>query len=104
MLWSGPVCKVSEEDIFSKYTGRRDDRNAPPFDEALKSRTEKYIWPDFLGRDTDVGEDLEKLSIPGSGYSATTTRAFRWICRSSRLQDCEEPAIVRLRAVLGSRA
>ena len=33
--------------------------------EALKSRTDKYIWPDFLGKDTDASESLEKLSIPG---------------------------------------
>ena len=24
VLWSGPVCKVSEEDIFSKYTSDAD--------------------------------------------------------------------------------
>ena len=37
----------------------------PPYAEALKARTEKYIWPDFLGRDTDASEDLARLSIPG---------------------------------------
>src|SRR4030095_5701727 len=65
MLWSGPVCKVSEEDIFSKYTSDRDSRTSPTYDEALRSRTEKYIWPDFLGKDTDSSESLKKLSIPG---------------------------------------
>jgi len=65
MLWSGPVCKVSEEDIYSKHTGDADRGIAPPYQEALNSRTEKYVWPDFLGRDTDAGESLEKLSIPG---------------------------------------
>jgi dienelactone hydrolase len=65
LLWSGPVSKVSEEDIFSKYTADRDSRTAPTYEEALRSRTEKYIWPDFLGRDTDSGDDLKKLSIPG---------------------------------------
>ncbi len=65
VLWSGPVCKVSEEDIFSKYTSDADAQKAPPYDEALKSRTEKYVWPDFLGRDTDASQDLERLSIPG---------------------------------------
>ena len=64
-MWSGPVCKVSEEDIFSKYTSDAEGQTAPPYEEALKSRTEKYVWPDFLGRDTDAGQDLEKLSIPG---------------------------------------
>jgi len=65
VLWSGPVCKVSEEDIFSKYTSDTDGVIAPPYEQALKARTEKYVWPDFLGRDTDASEDLGKLSIPG---------------------------------------
>jgi len=65
IMWSGPVCKVSEEDIYSKYTADADRRTAPPYAEALRARTQKYIWPDFLGRDTDSGEDLERLSIPG---------------------------------------
>jgi pimeloyl-ACP methyl ester carboxylesterase len=65
VLWSGPVCKVSEEDIFSIYTADKDRPVAPSYAEALKSRTEKYVWPDFLGKDTDSSETLEKLSIPG---------------------------------------
>ncbi|HEU5135887.1 MAG TPA: alpha/beta hydrolase [Steroidobacteraceae bacterium] len=65
LLWSGPVGKVSEEDIYSKFTADRDSPVAPTFDEALRSRTQKYIWPDFLGKDTDSSENLKKLSIPG---------------------------------------
>ena len=65
VLWSGPVCRVSEEDIFSIYTSDKDQPIAPSYEEALKSRTEKYVWPDFLGKDADAGESLEKLSIPG---------------------------------------
>ena len=66
LLWSGPVSKVSEEDIYSKYTADRDSLTGPPtYDEALRSRTEKYVWPDFLGKDTDSTESLKKLSIPG---------------------------------------
>jgi pimeloyl-ACP methyl ester carboxylesterase len=65
VLWSGPVCKVSEEDVFSKYTSDADGQTAPPYDEALSSRIEKYVWPEFLGRDTDASQDLAKLSIPG---------------------------------------
>jgi hypothetical protein len=65
VLWSGPVCKVSEEDIFSKYTSDEDGQAAPPYAEALKARKEKYVWPDFLGIDTDPSQSLEKLSIPG---------------------------------------
>lgn len=65
VLWSGPVCKVSEEDIFSIYTADKDRPVAPSFQEALQSRTQKYVWPDFLGKDTDSGESLAKLAIPG---------------------------------------
>ena len=65
VLWSGPVSKVSEEDIFSKYTSNRDSHTAPTYDEALRSRTEAYVWPNYLGKDTDVSENLRKLSIPG---------------------------------------
>jgi pimeloyl-ACP methyl ester carboxylesterase len=65
VLWSGPVCKVSEEDIYSKYTRDAGGEKVPTYAEALNSRTEKYVWPDFLGRDTDAGEDLDRLSIPG---------------------------------------
>ena len=65
LLWSGPVGKVSEEDIYSKYTADRDSPVAPTYDEALRARKQKYVWPGFLGRDTDSAEDLAKLSIPG---------------------------------------
>ena len=65
VLWSSPVCKVSEEDIYSKYTRDSDSATVPPYSRALAARTEKYIWPDFLGRDTDSAEDLARLAIPG---------------------------------------
>jgi hypothetical protein len=65
VLWSGPVCKVSDEDIYSKYTADSDGRTVPTYQEALAARTERYVWPDFLGRDTDSSEDLGRLSIPG---------------------------------------
>jgi dienelactone hydrolase len=64
VMWSGPVCKVSEEDIYSKYTSDADG-HAPPFSEALQARKVKYIWPDFLGKDTDSGASLSTLAIPG---------------------------------------
>jgi len=65
VMWSGPVCKVSEEDIYSKFTTDKDEMAAPPYRKALESRKVKYIWPDFLGKDTDPAESLAKLSIPG---------------------------------------
>ena len=64
-LWSGPVCKVSEEDIFSKYTADLDDKKIPSYHQALSSRKQKYIWPDFLGKDMNPSESLAKLQIPG---------------------------------------
>ena len=65
VLWSGPVCKVSEEDIYSKFTADQDGADRPLYATALAARTDPYIWPDFLGRDTDAAEDLGKLTIPG---------------------------------------
>ncbi len=65
VMWSGPVCKVSEEDIYSKYTRDGNAGDAPRYEVALQARTQKYIWPDFLGKDTDSSENLGKLSIPG---------------------------------------
>lgn len=65
VIWSGPVCKVSEEDIFSKYTADMDGKKVPTYSEALKSRKEKYIWPGFLGTDSDPSKSLAKLDIPG---------------------------------------
>lgn len=67
VLWSGPVCTVSAEDIYSAHTGDIDTRGvpAPAYRDALQARTQPYVWPDFLGRDTDSSEDLAMLSIPG---------------------------------------
>lgn len=65
VLWSGPVTRVSEEDIFSKYTRDRDDARVPPYQEALDARRTPYIWPDFLGQDTNPADSLVKLSMPG---------------------------------------
>jgi hypothetical protein len=65
VLWSAPVCKVSEEDIYSKYTADADGAGVPPYRQALESRSEKYVWPGFLGRDTDSRADLDGLTIPG---------------------------------------
>lgn len=65
VIWSGPVCKVSEEDIYSKYTADLDGEKVPTYDEALRSRTQKYIWPEFLGKDSDPVDSLVKLQIPG---------------------------------------
>ena len=65
VLWSGPVCKVSEEDIYSKYTKDSDAKTVPTYRQALNSRTQEYIWPDFMGADTDPAASLRQLSIPG---------------------------------------
>ncbi|MEM8713563.1 MAG: alpha/beta hydrolase [Planctomycetota bacterium] len=65
VLWSGPVCKVSEEDIYSKHTRDLDTQTVPSYATALAARETPYVWPDFLGRDTDSFEDLAQLSVPG---------------------------------------
>lgn len=65
LLWSGPVCKVSEEDIYSKYTKDLDQTSPPPYQQALAARTSKYIWPAFLGTDSDPATSLVKRNIPG---------------------------------------
>lgn len=65
ILWSGPVCKVSEEDIYSKYTRDLDTKFAPSYEQALRERKQKYIWPDFLGKDSNPADSLVKLTIPG---------------------------------------
>lgn len=65
VLWSGPVCKVSEEDIFSKYTRDANEMKVPTYQQALDARTEKYIWPAFMGADTDPVTSLKGLTIPG---------------------------------------
>lgn len=64
-LWSGPVCKVSEEDLFSKHTRDLDGGAVPSYESAVEARTSPYVWPEFLGRDTDAAEDLAKLDVPG---------------------------------------
>ena len=38
---------------------------APSYQQALDSRSVPYVWPDFLGVDTDSSETLKALSIPG---------------------------------------
>ncbi|MEM6646564.1 MAG: alpha/beta hydrolase [Bacteroidota bacterium] len=65
LLWSGPVCAVSEEDIYSKYTRDLDGQRVPSYREALDARETPYIWPDFLGTDTDPVTSLAQLDIPG---------------------------------------
>jgi len=86
VLWSGPVCKVSEEDIFSKYTADADGPSAPSYQQALEARTEKYIWPDFLGRDTDSSEDLGRLSVPGLWIFSDNDRSIPVDLSIARLQ------------------
>ncbi|MBC8027191.1 MAG: alpha/beta hydrolase [Steroidobacteraceae bacterium] len=90
VLWSGPVCKVSEEDIYSKYTADRDGKFAPPYAAALASRQQKYIWPDFLGRDTDPAEDLTKLSIPGLWIFSDNDTSIPVDLSVSRLQTLRQ--------------
>ena len=65
VLWSGPVCKVSEEDIYSKHTRDNDNEKVPSYQEALNARTSRYHWPDFLGKDSNPSDSLANINIPG---------------------------------------
>lgn len=62
---SALVCKVSEEDIYSRHTGDEDGPLRPAFATALAARRDPYAWPAFLGRDTDAAEDVAALTVPG---------------------------------------
>jgi uncharacterized protein len=65
-LWSGPVCKASEEDIYSVYTSDRDFRVPPTFEEVRALREQPYEWDEAnFGKETDVSESLQVLTIPG---------------------------------------
>ncbi len=89
VLWSGPVCKVSEEDIFSKHTADLDKQYVPSYAEALAARTTDYIWPDFLGKDTDPSEALAELSIPGLWIFGTNDGSVPVDLSIQRLQALE---------------
>lgn len=91
VLWSGPVCKVSEEDIYSIFTKDADAATVPTFRQALASRTAKYVWPDFLGVDTDSSATLGVLSIPGL-----------WIFSDNDASIPVDLSIQRLRALQGA--
>jgi len=65
VIWSGPVSKVSEEDIYSKHTADQDGDAVPTYEEALRARTQPYVWPDFLGKDSNPVDSLKQLQIPG---------------------------------------
>lgn len=65
LLWSGPVCKVSEEDIYSKHTADRDEGRVPTYQAALAARKEPYVWPGFLGKDSNPSDSLATLTVPG---------------------------------------
>ncbi len=65
VLWSGPVAKVSEEDIYSKFTKDQDGAGIPSYKTALQARKTPYVWPDFLGTDTSPTTSLKKINIPG---------------------------------------
>lgn len=56
---------MSEEDIFNKYTKDSDTQTVPSYKMALSARKTPYVWPDFLGKDTDPMEYLAQLNIPG---------------------------------------
>jgi pimeloyl-ACP methyl ester carboxylesterase len=64
-FWSGPVCRVSEEDIYSQYTSDRDFKERPSFAQVQDWREKPYVWSAEFGKDIDPGESLSRLNIPG---------------------------------------
>jgi pimeloyl-ACP methyl ester carboxylesterase len=64
-LWSGPVCKTSEEDIYSQYTSDRDFRQPPTFEQVQALRQEAYAWDARFGHDIDPLDSLRRVAIPG---------------------------------------
>jgi pimeloyl-ACP methyl ester carboxylesterase len=65
-IFSGPVCKVSEEGIFSEFT---EDKNSlghiPAFEKIRATVGDSYAWPAGWGEDIDSSETAATLSIPG---------------------------------------
>lgn len=90
VLWSAPVCKVSEEDIYSKFTADADGPGVPSYGDALASRKEAYIWPESLGADTDPSDSLRKLSIPGLWIFGGNDGSIPVDLSISRLQSLRE--------------
>lgn len=64
-FWSGPVCRLSEEDIYSQYTSDRDFKDRPSFEQVQKWREKPYVWSVEFGKDIDPGESLKQMNIPG---------------------------------------
>lgn len=64
-IWSGPVCKVSEESLFSAYTSDQDFEAVPTFDEARNYPRAKPPEPRSIEDDSDSEASLQQLSIPG---------------------------------------
>lgn len=90
VLWSGPVCKTSEEDLFSRYTQDRDFDTAPSFASALAARATPYVWPDIMGRDTDPFDSLKDLSIPGLWIFGAKDGSIPVDLSISRLHDLQK--------------
>ena len=67
-LWSGPVCKVSEEFMLSLFTKDKDYENldgVPDFKFIEEEVKEQFVWPENFGKDIDPSDSLANLSIPG---------------------------------------
>lgn len=65
-LYSGCVCAVSEEDIFSEFTGDEESLDEiPSFEEIQQSLVNQYSWPEDRGEDIDSAQILAGLDIPG---------------------------------------
>jgi dienelactone hydrolase len=64
-LWSGPLAKLSEVDMYSMYTSERDFKDVPSLEEMLSTmKRTPYRWVE-KGEDMDPSENLGKLNVPG---------------------------------------
>ena len=89
ILWCGPVTKVSEEDIYSKYTRDVDhsENRIIPYSEALSARKRPYVWPDFLGIDSNPSDNLQSLTIPALWISGLQDGSIPVDLSIQRLDD-----------------
>lgn len=64
-LWSGPVCSVLEEDIYSSYTHDQEFEPIPPYHEAKEFSETNYQDKGIINNNISSITYLKELSIPG---------------------------------------
>lgn len=64
-LWSGPVCSILEEDIYSSYTHDQEFEPIPPYHEAKEFSKPNYQDKGIINNNISSITYLKELSIPG---------------------------------------